>query len=213
MSDPGNVISAFSEEDVARLTGVSIRQLRYWDTKGFFKPSLADENRRLAHSRVYTFRDVVCLKVLNEIRNHHEVPLPRLQEAKVKLAHLGEDMWAKVTFYILKRSVVVVNPETERKEDVITGQVVLEIPLPVVGGDMEKAVRALRTSRDANTIGKIHRRRGTAASKPVIAGTRIPVKSIKAFAKAGYSIDQIREQYPILTVADIEAALDYSAAA
>jgi uncharacterized protein (DUF433 family) len=209
----GNVISTFSEEDVERLTGVSVRQLRYWDTKGFFKPSLADENRRLSHSRVYTFRDVVCLKVLNELRNNHEVPLPRLREAKSKLAHLGDDVWAKVTFYILKRSVVVYNPATDRKEDVVSGQIVLEIPLPVVRGDMEKAVRALRSSRDAGTIGKIHRHRNTAANKPVIAGTRIPVKSIKAFAEAGYSIDQIREQYPVLTAEDVRAALAYGSRA
>jgi len=65
----GNVISAFSEEDVERLTGVSVRQLRYWDGTGFFKPSLADDNRRWTFSRVYTFRDVVCLKILNTIRN------------------------------------------------------------------------------------------------------------------------------------------------
>lgn len=208
MSTGNVIIAAFSEDDVQRLTGVSVRQLRYWDTKGFFRPTLANEDRRLPHSRVYTFRDVVCLKVLNELRNHHEVPLPRLREAKTKLAHLGEDVWAKVTFYILKRSVVVYNPETDRKEDVVTGQVVLEIPIPVVSGDMEKAIRALR-SRDADVIGKIQKRRGTAASKPVIAGTRIQVKSIKAFAAAGYSIEQIREQYPILTEADIREAIAY----
>jgi uncharacterized protein (DUF433 family) len=43
----------------------------------------------------------------------------------------------------------------------------------------------------------------------VVAGTRITVKSIKAFSDAGYSIDQIREQYPVLTAEDIRAALSY----
>jgi uncharacterized protein (DUF433 family) len=77
---------------------------------------------------------------------------------------------------------------------------------------MEKAVHALR-ARDAAKIGRIEQHRGTAANKPVIAGTRIPVKSIKAFDQAGYSIAQIREQYPVLTEEDIRAALDYGAAA
>ncbi len=207
-----NVIAAFSEEDVERLTGVSIRQLRYWDSTGFFKPRLADENRRWAHSRVYDFRDVVCLKVLNIIRNQEGVPLPRLREAKEKLSHLGDDVWARVQLFILNRRVVVYNPEIDRKEDVVSGQVILEIPLPVVSGDMEKAIQAIR-SRDAATMGRISQRRDTAANKPVIAGTRIPIKSVKAFAKAGYSIEQIREQYPILTAADIEAALRHGKAA
>jgi uncharacterized protein (DUF433 family) len=210
MSD--NVIAAFSEEDVARLTGITISQLRYWDRTRFFTPSLANEDRRVTHSRVYTFRDVVCLKVLNTIRNELKVPLPRLREAKEKLAHLGDDVWARATLYILNRRVIVYNPATDRKEDAVSGQGILQIPLEMVRSDMERAVNALRT-RDAAMVGKITQNRGTAANKPVIAGTRIPVKSIKAFERAGYSIDQIREQYPILTAEDIKAALAFGEAA
>jgi uncharacterized protein (DUF433 family) len=207
MSDPGNVISAFSEEDVERLTGITVRQLRYWDGTGFFVPSLASDNRRVAYSRVYTFRDVVCLKIINAIRNESRVPLQHLRDVKQRLLHLGDDLWTKTTLYILNKRVVFYNPETDQKED-ISGQLVLEIPLKVVSGDMEKAVRSHR-ERPAETVGKIVTRRGIAASKPVVAGTRITVKSIKAFSDAGYSIDQIREQYPVLTAEDIRAALSY----
>lgn len=38
------VVSAFTEEQVSRLTGISHRQLRYWDSTKFFVPSLAYEN-------------------------------------------------------------------------------------------------------------------------------------------------------------------------
>jgi uncharacterized protein (DUF433 family) len=204
-----NVISAFSEEDVERLTGITVNQLRYWDRTDFFAPSLGEENRRLAYSRVYTFRDLACLKILNTIRNESRVPLQHLREVREKLLHLGDDLWSKITLYIHNRRVVFHNPDTDRKEEVVSGQGILQIPLVVVSGDMEKAVRSLR-ERPADDIGKIVKRRGLAASKPVIAGTRIPIKSIKAFADAGYSIDQIREQYPVLTDQDIRAALSYS---
>lgn len=207
----GNVISAFSEEDVERLTGITINQLRYWDRTQFFVPSLAHDDRRVAYSRIYTFRDVVCLKIINAIRNESRVPLQHLREVKQRLLHLGEDLWAKTTLFILNRRVIFYNPETDQKED-ISGQFVLEIPLKVVSGDMEKAVRSLR-ARPAETIGKIAQHRGTARNKPVIAGTRIPVKSIKAFKAAGYSVEQIREQYPVLTIEDIEAALTFGEAA
>jgi uncharacterized protein (DUF433 family) len=212
MDDATNVIAAFSEEDVERLTRISIGQLRYWDRTGFFTPGLADQNRRLSHSRIYTFRDVVCLKILNTIRNESKVPLQHLREVRKKLLDLGDDLWAKITLYILNRRVVFHNPETDQKEDVVSGQFVLQIPLRVVSGDMEKAVRVLR-ERDAATIGRITRHRNTANNRPVIAGTRIPVKSIKAFSEAGYTVDQIREQYPVLTAEDIRAALAYGAAA
>src|SRR5947209_8051800 len=117
---PDKIISAFSEDDVERLTGITVRQLRYWDATRFFVPSLADENRRQAYSRVYTFLDVVCLKILNTIRNESKVPLQHLREVKEKLEHLGDDLWAKTTLYILNRRVVFINPETDRPEDVVS---------------------------------------------------------------------------------------------
>lgn len=212
MITDNGVIRAFSEEHVERLTRISRRQLQYWDRTGFFTPSLADAERRRPYSRVYSFRDVMCLKVLNTLRNESRVPLPHLREVKERLAHLGEDMWAKTTLYVLKRKVNFVNPETEQIEEVLTGQVALQIPLEVVQDDMEKRVRAL-WERERHAVGKIQKKRGLVSSQAVVAGTRIPVRAIKAFHDAGYTVSQIREQYPLLTEADIVAALDYEKAA
>ncbi|MGY2919264.1 uncharacterized protein (DUF433 family) [Bradyrhizobium sp. USDA 3262] len=209
--DSNVVVSAFTEDQVVRLTGISISQLRYWDRTDFFRPSLAYEDRRAAHSRIYSFRDIVCLKVVNSIRNESSVPLPRLRAAKEKLRHLGDDLWAKTTLYVLNRRIVFFNPETDRKEDVETGQAILEIPLKVVSGDMESAVRAL-SRRPKTEIGRIDRHRNVMSNQEVIAGTRIPVRSVKAFADAGYSVDAIQKEYPTLTEQDIRAAIKHAAA-
>lgn len=206
------VISAFTEAEVERLTGVTVRQLRHWDRSGFFVPSLAYDDRRQPFSRLYSFRDLVSLKILNALRNNSQVSLQHLRGVKYKLAHLGEDMWAKTTLYVLKRKVVFDNPETETKEEVLSGQGVLQIPLVVITGDMTKAVAKMR-ERDGSSIGKIESKRGIANSRPVIAGTRIPVESIKAFADEGYSIEQIAAEYPTLTSDDIVAAINYGVAA
>ena len=61
-------------------------------------------------------------------------------------------------------------------------------------------------------IGKTERHRNIARNQTVIAGTRIPVRSIKAFADAGYSVDAIRKEYPTLTEEDIRAAIKHGAA-
>jgi uncharacterized protein (DUF433 family)/DNA-binding transcriptional MerR regulator len=213
LQDSNVVVSAFTEDHVVRLTGISLRQLRYWDRTGFFVPSLAYEDRRSPYSRLYSFRDLVCLKIVNALRNDANVPLPHLREVKDKLAHLGEDLWAKTTLYVLNRRVVFHNPESpDTKEDVVTGQGVLQIPLIVVSGDMAAAVKTL-WRRDDAAIGKIERHRGVAHNQVVIAGTRIPVRSIKAFADAGYSVEQIKKEYPTLTQEDIRAAIAYEAAA
>jgi uncharacterized protein (DUF433 family) len=207
------VVSAFTEDQVERLTGISQRQLRYWDRTGFFMPSLAYEDRRSPYSRLYSFRDIVSLKIVSALRNEANVPLAHLRDVKEKLSHLGDGVWAKTTLYVLNRRVIFDSPGIkDRKEEVVTGQVMLQIPLKVVTGNMEDAIRALR-KRDDNVIGKIERRKNIAHNQAVVAGTRIPVRSIKAFADAGYSIKKIQKEYPTLTAEDIRAALAFAAAA
>jgi uncharacterized protein (DUF433 family) len=71
---------------------------------------------------------------------------------------------------------------------------------------MQAEVKKL-SHRDDSVLGRLERRRGVAQNQLVIAGTRIPARSVQAFAKAGYTIDQIREEYPTLTEIDIRAAI------
>lgn len=206
------VVAAFTEEQTARLTGVSKAQLRSWDKTGFFIPSLAYGDRRTAYSRLYSFRDLVSLRVVNALRNEAKVPLSQLREVKEKLSHLGEDMWARTTLYVLHRRVIFFNPETESREEVLSGQAILEIPLKVVSGSVEDAVRTLR-ARDKEQVGKVERHRNVAHNAAVVAGTRIPVRSIQSFARAGYSVDQILKEYPTLTADDVRAAISFDQAA
>ena len=207
-----NIVAAFTEEQVERLTGVSVRQLRNWDRTGFFVPSLAYEDRSQPLSRLYSFRDLVSLKILNSLRNELNVSLQHLRQVKDKLAHLGDDMWSRTILFVLNKRVAFENPETRAKEEIVSGQGILQIPLEVVTGDMRRAVDAMR-KRDEALVGKIERKKGIANSKPVIAGTRIPVSSIKAFADEGYTVEQIRAEYPTLTDADVIAAINHKNAA
>jgi uncharacterized protein (DUF433 family) len=205
-----SVIAGFTEAQAARLTGISGRQLRYWAGDGFFAPSLTTPD--LPHLRLYSFRDLVSLKVLNQLRNKEKIPLQELRRTKKGLRDLGEHLWAETTLYVFGKRVVFHNPSMGRLEEAATGQGVLKIPLKVVAGDVQKAVDAMRKRRP-ESIGKIERKRGVVQHQPIIAGTRIPVSSIRAFAEAGYSHEAIRKQYPSLTIDDIKAALDYETAA
>jgi uncharacterized protein (DUF433 family) len=211
VSNTDNIIAAFTEEQVARLTGISPRQLRYWAGDGFFVPSIELPAADLPPMRLYSFRDLVCLKVINALRNDAKISLSHLRVVKDRLSRLGEDMWAKTTLYVLGRRVVFDNPETGEKEEVASGQLVLQIPLVVVSGNMHEAVRAMR-QRDSSEHGRIDTKR-TGAKTPVIAGTRIPVRTIQDFGEAGYTVEQILQQYPTLIEADVRAALDYKDAA
>ena len=45
---------------------------------------------------------------------------------------------------------------------------------------------------------------------PVVAGTRIPVRTILGYLESGHSPAQIREEFPFLTIEQIEAAKRFS---
>lgn len=59
--------------------------------------------------------------------------------------------------------------------------------------------------RDATLAGRVERRRGVMGSKPVLAGTRIPVDTVRRYLDAGRTVEQILESFRALTAADVEA--------
>lgn len=48
--------------------------------------------------------------------------------------------------------------------------------------------------------------------KPIVRGTRISVELILSFLDGGQTPDEIVDDFPNLTLADIQAAVDYAAA-
>lgn len=72
-------IAAFTAEHVCRLSGLSSRQLGYWDDTEFFSPTVLDGFRRRAFGRIYSFRDVVGLRTIAILRNVHRIPLQELR--------------------------------------------------------------------------------------------------------------------------------------
>ena len=179
-----NVIEAFTEDRASRLTGVSVRQLRYWDRDGFFSPSLGFEDRSVPYSRLYSFRDIVSLKVLNTLRNDASVPLQHLREVKATLLSMGESLWADTILYVHNKRVVFFNPMTEVLEEVVSGQALLQIPLRGASANMREAIDRMNQRQEMH-VGKFERKRSVANNQLVIAGTRIPVANVKAFSEAG----------------------------
>lgn len=203
-----NVIGAFSEADASRLSGLTIGQLRRWDRLGFLKPSFAEEDRRLPYSRIYSFRDIVSLRVLGKLRNVHKVPMQHLKKVSRELAAFGDRKWTATTLYVLGKRVVFTDPRTNLRTEVVGGQRVLDIPLRVVIEDTRRAIDSLNHRSNLET-GKIVHGKFTLQNEPVFEGTRIPVATVKRYLDAGYSSKAILSEYPGLTLADIEAARSF----
>ena len=207
--DIGNVIAAFSEEQVTKITGLAKTRLRYWARTGFFKPSFIDEDQRFPFSRIYSFKDVVALRTLEKLRVENNVTLQHLRKVAETLSHLKDDLWTKTTLFIHNRQVAFTNAETgEHPRDALTGQYLLGVSLKRVIDDTSADIISL-TARQAAQVGKVSRNRAVAKNSWVIAGTRIPVAAIRRLREDGFSSKQIIEEYPGLTEQDIQAALKH----
>ena len=58
---------AFTSHQASRLTGCTPRQLRYWDQIGLVSPSIQRTGGRSGVPRLYSFRDLVALRVVKSL--------------------------------------------------------------------------------------------------------------------------------------------------
>jgi len=62
-------MDAYDSKTASSIVGVSLRQLQYWDERDFIRPSV-----RLAEGRgtrrLYSFHDLICLKVVKDLAYH-----------------------------------------------------------------------------------------------------------------------------------------------
>jgi len=204
-------ILAFTADHVCRLTGLSAHQLRYWDATDFFSPELLDEYRRRTFGRIYSFRDLVGLRTIAVLRKSHRIPLQELRRVGEWLLRHHETPWSSLRLALSNRKVVFLdsqmNKYVEAKGD---GQSIVEIGLEPIANDMRTAAAGLRDRRQ-DQIGTVVRNRYVVRNAWVVGGTRIPTDAIWNFHQAGYSAQEIVDEYPHLTIVDINAALDFEA--
>jgi DNA-binding transcriptional MerR regulator len=60
-------MEGFTAHQATKFTGCTPRQLRYWDEIGLVKPSVQSTGGRSGVPRLYSFRDLVALKVVKSL--------------------------------------------------------------------------------------------------------------------------------------------------
>jgi len=206
-----NEVLGFSADQVSRLTELSPRQLRYWDDTEFFSPAFREDARRSPWARVYSFRDVVGLRAISEMRKHHHVPLQRLRRVGAELREQYDKPWSSLTFYMVGKQVFFQDAEQAaitRADH--TRQALMPYALVRVEHEVIEKLREMRQRKDEQ-VGKITRNRHVAENQPVLEGTRIPTVAIWEFHQAGHTQQSILRAYPQLRASDLDAALDYEA--
>lgn len=205
-------LAAFTAEHVCRLTGLSARQLSYWDKTGFFSPTLIDEYRGRAFGRIYSFRDLVGLRTIGMLRKVHTIPLQELRRVGEWLYSRHDAPWSSLRFSLKGRHAVFHDPVSDTVvEPRGEGQEVLPIALEPIANEMRDAAARLR-DRQPEQLGQIARNRYVVHNAWVIAGTRIPSSAVWNFHQAGYSAEAIIREYPRLVPADVAAAIEFEQA-
>ncbi len=197
-----------------RLTGISRRKLSYWLDTGIVSAEI-DAAKGRGRVRLYSFRNLVEIRTAMWLRD--KVSLQLIRKIIVRLGALleSESPLVDVAFGILetgrKRDPfrVAIKCEDGAWEHWESGQLIMEIAIPI-GSMAEHLSRAAeRDRRSRRRSGHIERRRGVLGSAPVLAGTRIPTRAIWSLHEAGYDTARILANYRGLTAADVKAALDH----
>lgn len=198
-------IVAFTPEQACRVSGLSKRQLSYWDKTGLFHPKFADDAPR--HSRMYSFRDVVGLRTIAMLREH--LPLQELRRVGEWLHARYDEPWAELQFTVVGRKVIFEGDDGVPRV-AGTDQVAIRVMLSEVANDTERASIEL-LGRRPDQIGAIVRNRTIQHNSWVVDGTRITTSAIYDFFRAGFAPEAIQREYPRLTLADIQAAIAFEA--
>jgi DNA-binding transcriptional MerR regulator len=62
-------MDTYDSKTASRIVGVSLRQIQYWDERDFVRPSVKLAGGR-GTKRLYSFHDLVCLKVTKDLTQH-----------------------------------------------------------------------------------------------------------------------------------------------
>jgi uncharacterized protein (DUF433 family) len=203
----------FSRPRAAKLSGLTQRQLDYWRSTGFVVPQV---DRRLSAARPvvhYSYTDMLALLVVAELRKR-KVSLQRIRRVVADLHQRGyADPLTQVVFGTAEQSsdkleVFFKLADGTWEGDRSPGQMVFHEVL-----DLDTIRTRVRRAavRDEDTVGAIESRRGTMGNKPLIAGTRIPVATVREYLKHGVSTAEIIEAFPSLRPTDVDTVRALSA--
>ena len=143
---------AYNVDTVLELTGLTARQIRYWDTTGLVSPSLQRAKGR-GSKRLYSFEDLVELRTVARLLTAG-VSLQRVRKVVdyiVRVRDVARPL-SSLRFLVDGNDVFVSSEDTRQWEDALrSGQILLIVPVDEIWKATEADVRGIGES----TRGKI----------------------------------------------------------
>jgi DNA-binding transcriptional MerR regulator len=139
---------AYDSKMASRIVGVSLRQIQYWDERGFIRPSVKPALGR-ATTRLYSFHDLVCLKVAKDL-THHGISLQKIRRCLQPLKHYaaGAGQPLDSLKYVTDgKKLFVITSDRKKILDAMEHDFVLSLGIGnlvrELNGDVKRAARAL----------------------------------------------------------------------
>jgi len=197
---------AVSDKRAASLARISLRQVRYWDETGLVVPSIKRRISQRNTVRLYSFQDLLSLLVAAQLRNR--ISLQHIRRIVTQLSKRGfVEPLQELIFATYGDHVFFQYPDGSWSGDPLPDQVIFH---QVVELEALRAKISTVAERDAGSAGRLVRRRGVMGNKPIFAGTRIPVETVRRYLDAGCDTSEILAEYPSLTAEDVEAARNFA---
>lgn len=204
MASATQELLAFPDTRAAKLAGVSLRRLRYWEERRLVVPSIKRQVSARNTIRLYGYQDLLSLLVVSTLRTEREMSLQRIRRV---VQHLQDRDYTaplrELKFATYGREIYFQHPDGSWEGDLRPDQIVLEkiLRLEPLRLRIDRAARRPEASK-----GRVERHRGVHASAPVFAGTRIRVSTVQGYLRKGFDAAAILEAFPDLDSADVDEA-------
>ena len=203
----------FTPARASELSGLSNRRLDYWRSTGLIEPTTSHQLSARSAVHLYSYTDMMSLLVITELLDRG-LSLQRIRRLVNHLRSGGyQEPLTQLVFGTAEgkkrrrggRAEVIVaiqHPDGSWDGEADPGQLIIRESLPM---QEIRARIAAAAQRPRDRAGQIEQRRSTLGSKPVLAGTRIPVATIQEYLQASVPEAEILEAFPALTRLDLEA--------
>jgi DNA-binding transcriptional MerR regulator len=151
--------ASFSTAEVARLTGLTARQLDWWDRRGFLSPSVSGA-AGYGSKRRYSFTDLVRLRIAARLRAAG-FGLPQVRRVVETLRRLdtSRDGLASARLLVADRRVVWARTDSELVDLLHGGQLMLVFPVGEEVADVARAAEDLGRAPKPGLLGGVRGRR------------------------------------------------------
>lgn len=104
----------FTTAQVRALTGLTVRQINYFDQTGLLRPSLQQAKGK-GSSRYYSFRDLIALKTIAVLRDKGGVSLQAIRKAVEYIQTIEGKMLSEVVLAVMGDDIVKIEKQDQEQ--------------------------------------------------------------------------------------------------